>query len=44
VLRHAEGADAVRPRRRHGHHEHGSMLDWLEYYYEHKLMLRLRRM
>jgi len=27
----------------HGHHEHGRMLDWLEYYYEHKLVLRLER-
>jgi SAM-dependent methyltransferase len=27
----------------HGHHDHGRMLDWLEYYYEHKLMFRLER-
>jgi SAM-dependent methyltransferase len=27
----------------HGHHQHGRMLEWLEYYYEHKLLLRLRR-
>jgi SAM-dependent methyltransferase len=24
----------------HGHHEHGRILDWLDYYYEHKLILR----
>ena len=27
----------------HGHHEHGRILDWLDYYYEHKLLLRCRR-
>jgi SAM-dependent methyltransferase len=27
----------------HGHHDHRRLLDWLEYYYEHKLLLRLRR-
>jgi SAM-dependent methyltransferase len=27
----------------HGHHEHGRMLEWLDYYYEHKLVLRLVR-
>jgi SAM-dependent methyltransferase len=27
----------------HGHHEHGRMLEWLDYYYEHKLLLRCRR-
>jgi SAM-dependent methyltransferase len=31
------------PVRGHGHHEHRRMLDWLEYYYEHKLILRLQR-
>ena len=27
----------------HGHHERGGLLDWLEYYYDTKLMLRFRR-
>lgn len=27
----------------HGHHEHGRLLEWLDYYYEHKLMFRLER-
>jgi SAM-dependent methyltransferase len=27
----------------HGHHEHGSLLDWLEYYYDQKLLLRFVR-
>jgi len=27
----------------HGHHEHQRLLDWLEYYYQHKLILRLQR-
>jgi len=27
----------------HGHHDHDRVVDWLDYYYEHKLMLRLHR-
>jgi SAM-dependent methyltransferase len=27
----------------HGHHEPSRLLDWLDYYYDHKLMLRFRR-
>jgi SAM-dependent methyltransferase len=27
----------------HGHAERGGLLDWLEYYYEHKLLLRFAR-
>ncbi len=27
----------------HGHHEHGRILEWLEYYYEHKVIVRAER-
>jgi SAM-dependent methyltransferase len=27
----------------HGHHEQGRLLDWLDYYYQHKLLLRFAR-
>jgi len=27
----------------HGHHERGRLLDWLDYYYDQKLMLRFWR-
>ncbi|HEV2310938.1 MAG TPA: hypothetical protein VGU73_10455, partial [Acidimicrobiia bacterium] len=28
----------------HGHHERGRLLEWLDYYYDQKLMLRFRRL
>jgi SAM-dependent methyltransferase len=31
------------PTRGHGHHTHSNLLDWLEYYYEQKLVLRCSR-
>jgi hypothetical protein len=31
------------PAATHGHHGHAKMLDWLDYYYNQKLMLRFQR-
>jgi SAM-dependent methyltransferase len=41
----AAGRLAVRfvPAAGHGHHDSGRLLDWLEYYYHHKLLLRFSR-
>jgi hypothetical protein len=27
----------------HGHHGRGQLVDWLDYYYDHKLLLRFSR-
>jgi len=31
------------PAATHGHHSHAKMRDWLDYYYDQKLMLRFQR-
>jgi hypothetical protein len=27
----------------HGHHDHGHLIEWINYYYDQKLLLRFRR-